>query len=88
MREIRESAEFRRCVEELGVQKDIDEILDPITFGLSKNPYAFRLLENDWVRVRYAVTRPIGRVPALVVVFSIIDRNTVELIRVEKLERY
>lgn len=88
MREIRESPEFLQSVAKLGPRKTIDEALSPVMFALSKNPYAFPLLENDWIRVRYAKTKPSGKLPALVVVFTITDRDTVELVHVEKAENY
>ena len=75
MRNIIEGADFAQFVNQLGGYRLIDEALDPMLDALLNNPYGFPLIENDHIRVRYATTKSIeGRIPALIVAFSI-DAN-------------
>jgi len=49
-----------------------------------RNPFGFPLIENDWVRIRYARTTMIeGYIPPLVVAFVIDENNDVILEWVE-----
>jgi hypothetical protein len=64
MREIIDSDNFREAVRVLGGHRAIDEALEPIIEALFRNPYEFPYFENDWVRFRYARTRPIRFVRA------------------------
>jgi hypothetical protein len=60
--------------------------LEPILDGLYRNPYGFNLIENDWVKVRYVVTKPTSMLPNLVVIFRIEPNNDVTLLHVEEYE--
>jgi hypothetical protein len=68
MREIIESDEFKIAVRALGGHRAIDEALEPLIEALYLNPYGFEFFQNDWVTFRYARTRAIELVPALVVI--------------------
>lgn len=78
-REIRYSKDFEDCVASLGGWRAVDEALEPIMDGLEKNPYGFKMIENDFVKVRYAHTLHCGTVPALVVAFTIDEERNVTL---------
>jgi hypothetical protein len=71
MRQITYDAAFDAAVEHLGGYILVDEALDPILDGLSRNPYGFPLIENDWVKIRYVITKPTLYLPSLVVTFTI-----------------
>jgi hypothetical protein len=86
MRQIIFDPEFDAAVANLGVYILVDEALDPIIDGLSRNPYGFPLIENDWVRVRYVVTKPTAYLPSLVVTFTIESNGDVILRHVEEFE--
>lgn len=86
MRQIIFDAEFDAAVEKLGGYILVDAALDPILDGLYRNPYGFPLIENDWVRVRYVVTKPTGYLPALAVTFTIEINGDVILRHVEEFE--
>lgn len=92
MRQIRYEKTFDDAAAALGGYHRIDPALEPILDGLRRNPYGFPLIENDWLRVRYAVTRPIRRenevIPALLVVFSIVSTGEVSLLHVEEYQAY
>src|SRR4051794_664187 len=63
----------------------IDLAMEPIIDGLMRNPFGFKYFENNWVKFRYARTKPIGGiVPGLVVVFSIDENKNVILNWVEE----
>jgi hypothetical protein len=80
VRKIVESKYFELCVERLGSYRAIDLALETVIDALTNNPYGFELVENDWVRIRYARTTMIeGYIPALVVAFTINDDNDVVL---------
>lgn len=85
MRGIIYDPEFDKAVELLGGYLLVDEALEPILDGLYRNPYGFRLIENDWIRIRYAVTKATGALPSLVVLFSIEANGDVILRHVEEL---
>ena len=72
----------------LGGYQAIDLALDAAIQGLIVNPYDHRLIETDFYRIRYLITRPIGAVPALVWLFQIDDENNVVLTHVEESETY
>jgi len=86
MRQIIFDVEFDAAIEKLGGYILVDEALDPILDGLSRNPYGFPLIENDWVRIRYVVTKPTGYLPSLVVTFTIEINGDVILRHVEEFE--
>lgn len=89
MRAIREGPDFRKCVEQLGGYRAIDEAMEPIIDGLMRNPYGFHSFENDWCRLRYARTKPIDdRIPPLIVIFTIDSDNSVTLEWVEEDAEY
>lgn len=63
----------------------VDRAMDPIIEALVRNPYGFHSVENDFLRFRYAITKPIGNtIPAMLVVFTIDGDGTVRLRHVEK----
>lgn len=84
MREIIESESFKAAVAALGGHRAIDEALEPILEGLYQNPYGFPFFENDWVSFRYARTKALEYVPALVVIFTIEDDGNVVLQHAEE----
>jgi hypothetical protein len=58
--------------------------LETIIEALMRNPFGFPLIENDWVKIRYAKTTMIeGYIPPLVVAFTIDHNNNVILEWVE-----
>jgi hypothetical protein len=84
MREIIESDAFLEAVERLGGHRAVDRALDLLYEGLYLNPYVFDHFENDWTKFRYARTRAIDYVPALVFIFTIDDNGDVVLQHVEE----
>lgn len=83
---------FDDAVAAIGGYEIVDEVLDVIIDALYHNPYGFPHIENDWVRLHYAVTRrlTIGEreILALVFVFVILENNDVSLRHVEEYEGY
>lgn len=80
MRQIIEGEYFAKCVEQLGGYRAVDLALETIIEALMQNPFGFPLVENDWVRIRYARTTMIeGYIPPLVVAFTVNDENDVIL---------
>lgn len=72
MREIIEGADFAASVEQLGGYRAVDLAVETVIDALVRNPYAFPLIENDWVRIRYARTTMIeGFIPPLILAFEI-----------------
>ncbi len=87
MRQIIEGEEFSKFVEQFGGYRTIDEVLDPIIDALIRNPYAFPLIENDFVSCRYIVTRSIeGRIPPLVIAFRIDESKDVVLEWIDEID--
>lgn len=84
MRQIIYSAEFDQAVEHLGGYILVDEALDPIIDGLWRNPYGFPAIENQWIKIRYVVTKPTTFLPSLVVTFTIEPNGDVILHHVEE----
>ena len=72
----------------LGGYERIDVALETVYQALAVNPYGFPLIENDFTRARYVVTRPIRTVPALVWLFTIDENGNVTLDHVEEAELY
>lgn len=88
MRTIWYAPSFDAAVETLGGYRAIDKALEPIMDGLYRNPYGFRFIENDWVRVRYIITKRIAEIPSLLVIFRIEENNDVTLVHVEERHAY
>jgi len=65
------SADCDEAAERLGGYERIDGTLDGVLDALQRNPYGFPHAETDWFSFRYAVTKPIAGVPALVWFFTI-----------------
>jgi hypothetical protein len=84
MRQIIFDPAFDAAVDHLGGYILVDEALDPILDGLARNPYGFPSIENDWVKIRYAITRPTAFLPSLVVTFTIEATGEVVLRHVEE----
>lgn len=84
MRQVIESDEFGDAVRALGGHRAIDEALEPIIEALYLNPYGFEFFQNDWISFRYARTKQIEFVPALVVIFTIEPNGDVILQYVEE----
>ena len=74
---------FGVAAERFGGYIVIDEVLDPIVDALYRNPFAFKIIENNWFRCRYAITKPLGNIPALCVFFKIDDDGHVFLCDLE-----
>ena len=84
-RQILYASSFDDAVGNLGGYRAVDKALEPIIEALDRSPYGFDLIENDFTRVRYAITREVpGVIPALVVIFEITPEHNVELIHVEE----
>jgi hypothetical protein len=79
---------FGEAAEQFGGYETIDFILDPIVDALYNNPFAFKLIEHNWVRVRYIITNPVGGIPSLCVYFRIDDQGDVFLYDVDAFEEY
>jgi hypothetical protein len=88
MRGIRADPSFNEAVERLGGQRLVDEAMEPILDGLYRNPWGFECIENDWIRVRYAITIPTETLPALLIIFKIESDNDVTLLHAEESETY
>ena len=88
MRSIRAEATFDAAVEQLGGYRLVDEAMEPILDGLYRNPWGFSYIENDWVRVRFAITKPTETLPALMIIFQIEPNNDVSLLYAEESETY
>jgi hypothetical protein len=88
MRGIRADPNFDEAVERLGGHRLVDESMEPILDGLYRNPWGFEFIENDWIRVRYAITIPTETLPALLIIFRIESDNDVMLLHVEESETY
>ena len=68
----------------LGGYRAVDLALESILDGLYHNPYGFHSIENDHVKIRYAITKKIEEIAPLCVYFRIDDNNDVELLHVEE----
>jgi hypothetical protein len=80
VRNIIEGTYFPECVARLGGYRAIDLALETIVEALARNPYGFPLIENDWVKIRYARTTMIeGYIPPLIVAFTIDSQGNVVL---------
>jgi hypothetical protein len=79
VRSIIEGPEFTACVERLGGYRAVDLALETTIEALSRNPYAFPLVENDWCSFRYVRTKLIeGFMGPFIIVFTIdADHNVV-----------
>ena len=88
MREIRYDPAFETAVQSLGGYLLVDEALEPILESLYRHPWGFSYIENDWIRIRYAITKPTEHLPALFVTFRIEENNDVTLLHVEESESY
>ncbi len=78
------SPEFDQAVARLGGYILVGEALDPIIDGLSRNPYGFPAIENQWVKIRYLITKPTTLLPSLVITFTIEPDGYVILHHVEE----
>jgi len=84
VREIIEAESFKKAVADLGGHRAIDEALEPIMEALYHNPQGFPYFENDWTSFRYARTKAIDFIPALIVIFIIDQNRNVVLQHVEE----
>jgi len=82
------SPDFNDAAMALGGIAKIDAVLAPLFDALERNPYAFKVIENEWVRCRYGVTKPFGDIPALLVTFNIDDEGDVIMRYVEEFLPY
>jgi len=71
LRQIVYARSFDKAVEALGGYRRIDRALEAVIDAISNNPYEFPLIENDFTRARYAVTKQVGDIPPLVVIFEV-----------------
>lgn len=83
MRTVIFSAQFDKCVEELGGYRALDVVLDPVVDGLGRNPWSFEKFETDHFSFRWARTKKRGDIPPLFVIFEINEDRTITLQRVE-----
>ena len=88
MRKLLYEASFDFAVEALGGYRAVDVALEPILDGLIRNPYGFNVIENDWTKMRYVITKATLDIPALLVMFKIEEGGDVALVHAEKYERY
>jgi hypothetical protein len=70
-----------------GGYERIDRALDSVIDALTRNPYGFHTVESDWFSARYALTKPIGNVTALVWLFRI-EQGDVVIEDVEEFDDY
>jgi hypothetical protein len=82
------SEEFDNQARVLGGIGFIEHILRPVIDALARNPRAFRYIETALFRTRYAVTKPSGNAPALLVYFSIDEDEDVIMEWVEIYDPY
>jgi hypothetical protein len=61
----------------------VDEALRPVIDALERNPRAYRYIQTEWFRIRYAVTKPRGNFPAFLVYFVIDEDEDVVMEWVE-----
>ena len=89
-RQIIETDAFKAAVEKIGGYRFVDEALSTIMDGLMRNPFGFHRFECQFSQLsfRYARTKRIGTVPALVVVFTIAEDGTVHLEHIEEEETF
>jgi hypothetical protein len=84
VREIIEGEFFAESVKRVGGYRAVDLALETVLEALARNPYGFPLVENDWVRIRYARTTMIeGYIPPLIIAFEIQSNGNVVLQWVE-----
>jgi hypothetical protein len=83
-RQIIETEDFASAVAKLGGHLAIDEALSTIMDGLYRNPFGFEHFETPPFSFRYARTKKIGLLPALVFIFYIDEGGTVYLDHVEE----
>jgi hypothetical protein len=88
MRNINYDPSFDAAVERLGGYRLVDEAMEPILEGLYRNPWGFPVIENDWIKIRYVITKPTANLPALLVAFKIEPNNDVTLLYAEESDRY
>jgi hypothetical protein len=88
MRGIRYDPAFDKVVERLGGYLLVDEAPEPILDGLCRYPWGLPCIENDWIRIRYVITKPTEALPALLVTFRIETDNDVTMLHAEGSERY
>lgn len=81
-----ETDAFVLAVEKIGGFRFVDEALSTVMDGLHRNPFGFKLFENQFVSFRYAITKRIGNIPPLIVIFRIERPDTIYLEHVEEEE--
>ena len=77
--QIIETDEFQAAVLKLGGYRFVDEALATVMDGLMRNPFGFKMIENEFSSFRYAITKRIGHIPPLVVIFRIERPGTIYL---------
>ena len=70
---------FKQAVEKIGGYRFVDEALATVMDGLQRNPFGFNRVEHQLFSFRYAITRRIGDIPPLVVIFRIERPETIYL---------
>jgi hypothetical protein len=81
-----EDAAFKAAVIKVGGYEKVDLALSTIMDGLTRNPFGYREVRNQVMSFRYAVTKRIGAVPPLVVMFAIDAKGAVHLADIEEYE--
>jgi hypothetical protein len=80
MRNIIWSSEFTEQVNRAGGTRIVDEALAPVIDALTRHPYGFPKVENDWTSFRNVKTDAIpGKLGALTVIFTIDDHKNIIL---------
>jgi hypothetical protein len=88
MRRIIYLEEFDAQAHVLGGVKFIDDALRPVIDALERNPRAYRYIQTEWFRMRYAATKPRGNFPAFLVYFSIEEDDDVIMEWIEIYDPY
>lgn len=66
----------------LGGIARVQQVIDPLVDAVQRNPEAFSLLDVQ-TGIRYAVTRKIETMPALIITFTIDDDGDIIMLSVE-----
>lgn len=81
---IQEEDSFSDAVLKLGGARRVDAALEILMEPLSRRPYGFNAVDTGTNRFRYAVTKQIGNIPPLVVIFTVGDDDVVRLQHIEE----
>lgn len=89
MRQITTNAACESTVARLSGWQIVDEAWLAVSDALMRNPYGCQTIETDWFAlVRFIISEPVGRCPALVWTFVIDEERNVEVVDVEEYEPF